>query len=185
MTPRERRTISIGLGVVVVAVTLNLLVRPVFASWQEARTALADHDRRLESLELRLDRRDTKQRQLAQKHGPAVGQPLPSVAVARVKFPETVQAVLNSGGMSVSSMSLQGVRRMREVAGVSLVTLRVDGETSGARLADVLAALRGSELLALVEDVRLEKGGDNGRGEGPSYQMTLVLATPALTEGGS
>lgn len=182
MTQRERRTITIGLGVIVLAALLNFGLGPFFASWQDARETVRTHHDRMSSLQTLLARRDVKQSQLEQKFGGAVGRELLTVSEARVAFPEAVQATLGAGGMSLSTVSLQGVRTLREVSGVSMVSLRIDGSVAGARLPDAFAALRASELLALVEEVRLDKGRDRGRGEGPSYEVTLVLATPALTE---
>ncbi|MEM1026616.1 MAG: hypothetical protein AAGJ38_00870 [Planctomycetota bacterium] len=182
MTQRERRTVTIGLGVIVLAVLLNFGFGPVFASWQDARDMARDHRDRMSSLETMLDRRDVKQSQLELRFGKGVGRDLPTVSEARVAFPEVVQKTLGASGMELSTVSLQGVRAVREVAGVSMVSLRVDGTVAGAQLPDTLAALRGGELLTLVEEVRMDKGRDRGRGDGPSYELTLVLATPVLTE---
>ena len=180
MNAREKRTVLIGGAVIAVAVILNLGLRPVFAAWGEARETMAAHRDRVDTLEQRLDRREVKARQLTQKYGPSVTAPLPTETDAKVSFPEATQKALRSGGMGVSSISLQGARRLRDVPGVSLLTVRVDGSVSGAKLAEAFATLRGSELLALVEDARLEKSG--GGPEGPSYNVTLLLATPVLTK---
>ncbi len=181
MTTREKRTVFIGLGVVVVAVLLNLVLRPGLDAWQAARGTIAQHELQLENLEGQLADRDIKRRQLAQKYGPAVSKPLVTVSEARVAFPEAVQNALKRGGLGVSTVTLQNVRRVREVPGVSLVSLRVEGGTQGKQLADVLASLRASEVLALVEDLRIERG-DGGGPDGAPYTLSFVLSTPALTE---
>ena len=193
MTPSEKRTVLIGLAVVGAAVLLRGGLQPAVAAWREARTAVANHEKQLDTLDTQLDRRDARLRRLRQKYGPAIETKLLPVSEVRVRFPQAVQETLKQGGMSVASVALQGVRRQREVPGVSMVSLRVEGTVGGESLPKVLAALRGCEVLALIEDARIEKGGGKGGGRGrrsrggdggngQSFELSLMLVTPALTE---
>ncbi len=179
MTPREKRTVLLGLGVIAAALLLRGGLGPVYGTWRDARAAVSQHDEQLDTLESRLDRRDQRLRRLRAKYGPAVDAELVPVSEARMRFPDAAQQALQKGGLGVSSVALQGVRRSRELPGVSLVTLRVEGSVKGQQLPHVFAQLRGCTMLALIDDARLEKS-QNGNEQ--QFAVSLVLSTPALTE---
>lgn len=167
-------------GVLIGAAVLGRFVlMPVVDQWQQARAAIVTYDAQLEDLERRVDRRDAAVRRLREKFGPGIEKDLLDVDAARVEFPRVVQETLAGQGFKLDNIRVQRVQRLREAPGVALVTLLVQGECEAGQIPKMLAALRGSEMLMLVDRVDLTMAKP---GEREKWTASLTLATPALQE---
>jgi hypothetical protein len=88
-----------------------------------------------------------------------------------------VQARLEAGGVAPKSLEIQGVRRLREVRGVALVSLRAQIVCEPAQLPKLLATLRQGEFPTLVDsaDIRMERARQRQK-----WEVSITLSTPAL-----
>ena len=172
MNAREKRVVVAGGALVLVAVVWRGGLGEGVAAWGQARERLSAESARLEDLGRRAEQRDAVAGRLRQRLGPAADAPLPGVVVAQASFPAQARGALGDAGLEVGSVSVQGVQRVRELPGVSLVRVRVEGTAGGDAVPAVLAATRSLPRVTRVEELQLAKEDDR-------WSVRMVLSTPA------
>ena len=172
MNAREKRVVLVGAALIVVGAVWRGGAADAVARWGDARAQLAAESARVADLTRRAERRDAVGGRLRQRLGPAATQPLPAVVEAQAGFPAAVRAALGGAGLSIASVSVQGVQRVRELPGVSLMKVLVEGSADGGQLPAVLAGTRSLPRVTRVEELRLVKEND-------AWSVRLVLSTPA------
>lgn len=177
MSERDKRTVKIGGAIVVAALVLKFGVLPAFDGWMAAREKVRGYETRLVGLQTMIDERALSMMMLKQKYGDAVEKSLLSEEETRIVFPQAVQQALRSGGMGVQSIQVPSVRRVRELTGVSMVTVRVEGSCPGNALPRVLSALAACERWAIIDRFEVSMAEPGNRG---SWKVRLTLSTPAL-----
>ena len=177
LSARDRRAITIGVAAIALGLVVRLVVMPVLAHWGELRATTSDYEQVVSTIEQKLKRRDALVNRQRLRFGPGVDRPLESVEAVQISFPQTVQKVLGAGGLGVSNVEPQGSRKLREVPGVMLVSLRVRCAGGPDALPQALAAIQGSEQLIIVDsfDLAMAKPGDRG-----NWSVTMQVSTPAL-----
>jgi len=178
MSPRDRRAVIIGGALVIFAAGWRFAVEPVMTQWRDAREQAEVQRAMVSAIEHRASRLDAMQQRLETKLGPGVAKPIRHVEDARLNFPREVQEMLQKAGMKITRVELQGVRKLREAPGVSMLSIRLEGATNGIATPKVLMQLQTSETLMIVDDLRL------AHGNGHAWTMAMVLSTP-VTEGGT
>lgn len=172
MNQRERRVVFLGGALVIGAVAWRGGLGQAVAEWGDARARLAAESDRVADLEQQAQRRDAIGLRLQQRFGPAATRPLGAVVEVQADFPAAVREALGGAGLKVASVSVQGVQRVREVSGVSLVRVLVEGTAEGHAVPAVLAGTRSLPRVTRLEEVRLTRNGDN-------WSLRMVLSTPA------
>ena len=179
MSPRDRRALMWGGGLVVAAVLYRLVLLPGLQTLSDARAAAAAANERVTAIESRAERLAWLNGRLVERFGPAVGQDLQPVDAVRVAFPPAVQKALKSAGASVQSVELKSARRMPKVDGVSLVGMQVGATCNPSKLPAVLDALRTCKAFpVLIESVDVSMTKAKNRSK---WTLSLSLATPALS----
>ena len=172
MNAREKRVVLAGGLLVVAAVAWAGGAGDAAARWGEARERLAAEADRVAELGERARRRDAVAGRLRQRLGPAAAAPLPTVVEAQADFPTAVREALGGAGLGVASVSVQGVQRVRELPGVSLVRVLVEGSAEGGSVPAVLAGTRSLPRVTRVEEVVLTQ-------EDGGWSTRMTLSTPA------
>ena len=181
LNPRDRRALLWGGGLLAAAALYQLALSPVLATWSEARAEGAANLERLTQIEDKLERRTQLHDRLSQRFGPAVVEPLQSLEDVRVSFPKAVQDALGRAGVQPQQVEVQGVRRMRGVAGVSTLSLRVRANCNDQSIARLFNELRNCGHSVLVESVDLSMAQPGQRNQ---WSLMLTVATPALGQEG-
>ncbi|MCC6682024.1 MAG: hypothetical protein IT445_14075 [Phycisphaeraceae bacterium] len=179
MNDRDRRALRIGLLVVAAALLWRFAAWPAMQHWRDARAAVAAYDQQLTSLEQRLADRDAAASRLRQRYGDAIEKPLLSLDETRVLFPQAVQEALRQSGMNVERLELQNVRRLRQSPQVSMISLRVEGSCEGSALPRVLASLRQSQRLTVVDRYETTMANEGDR---RNWTVRMILSTAAISE---
>lgn len=179
MSPQDRRAVLFGAAVIALGLLAKFAVMPAAAHWSGLRTVAAQGEARLADIQHKLDRRDAILARQRQRFGPGVEQPIESVQEVWVSFPQAVQQALSKAGLKIESVELQGVRKLRKVPGVSLVSLRVRGTCGPDALPKVLASLQSAKQLIIVDrfDISMVKTGARDK-----WSVTLMVSTPAIPE---
>ncbi|CAN0443370.1 unnamed protein product, partial [Ectocarpus fasciculatus] len=125
MSPRDRRALIFGAGIIGVAVLYRLALAPAVAQWGQARADTVSQTQRIVQFEERLEKRNDIRQRLMERFGPGVQAPLLSVDEARVAFPRSVQEAFGRAGASARQVEVQSVRRVRDLSGVELLSIRV------------------------------------------------------------
>lgn len=181
LSARDRRAVMVGLALIGLGLLARFIVVPGLEHWRDVRAVMSDGTARLMIVEQKIKRRDAVVDRQRQRFGQAVGQPLATIEEVRVSFPKTVQQALGQAGLGVSSIELQGVRKLREAPGVSLVSLRVRGMCGAPALPQALEALRSAEQLVIVDRFEIGLVKSDSRDQ---WSVTLVVSTPAIQGGG-
>ena len=177
MSSRDRRALLLGAGVVLAAVLYKVALSPAMTTWSEARQAVANQDALIARIDAQIDRRQAIHARLRDRYGPAIDRPLPTLEDMQVKFPKVVRDAMGRGGAQPGSVDIQGVRRLRDVPGVSLMTLRVNTVCGGNAIPAVLDGLRTAEQIVIVDSIELSMAQPGNRGK---WTMILQLSTPTL-----
>ncbi len=176
MNAREKRVVIVGGVLILVGAVWRGGAADAVARWGDARARLAAESARVADLTRRAERRDAVGGRLRQRLGPAATKELPGEAEAQAGFPAAVREALGGAGLSIASVSVQGVQRVRELPGVSLVRVLVEGSADGGSVPAVLAGTRSLPRVTRVEELRLVKADDG-------WSVRLVLSTPARRGG--
>lgn len=180
LSERDRRAIWIGAGLIGLGLLLRVVVMPVVAHWRELRSSAYEGAARVAAIEQKLNRRDALVDRQRARFGPGVDKPLQPVEQVQISFPQSVQKALGKGGLGVSSVEPQGVRKLREVPGVVLVSLRVRCGGGPDALPQALAAIQGYEQLIIVDSFNLTM---TKPGERNQWSVNMLVSTPALEAG--
>lgn len=177
LTERDKRAVKLGAAVIGLGLIVRLIVMPFTAHWGELRETVSSHEQRITFIEQKLDRRDAVVTRQRPRFGPGIESPLQPVDSVQLSFPQAVQKALGSGGLGVSSVEPQGIRKLRDVAGVVMVSLRVRCGGGPDSLPQALASIQGAEQLIIVDsfDLSMAKPGDRS-----NWSVTMLLSTPAL-----
>lgn len=175
MSPRDRRALILGGLLIGVAVLYRVVLSPVVDVWQEARAAAELQSAMVERFEEQIETREKIRRRLEVRFGPGVHDTLRTVDEARVAFPRSVQEAINRGGATAKQVEVQGVRRLRDVAGVDLLLLRVQVECEAPMIPKIFSELRRADVPVVVESVGLVM---SQPGQRQKWQANLVLSTP-------
>lgn len=179
MSDRDRRALVWGAVLIGVAVLYRVGLSPATDRWGEARASAGAQSAMVEQFEDKLEKRDEVRERLEARFGPGVHAPLRSMDEARVVFPKAVQEAIGRAGASAKQIEVQGSRRVRELPGVEMLSLRVQVECEPPAIPNVFKELAAAELPVVVESVNLSMP---QRGQRQQWQATLVVSTPALAE---
>ena len=180
MSNRDRRALIWGGLLIVAAAVYRFGLSPAVDQWQQVRAESQQQLALLEGLESKLERRAQIMRRLEARFGPGVGQPIPGSEAAAVAFPRTVQEAVSRGGGKATQIEVQGLRRLRDIPGVELLSLRLRIDCPADAIPEVLRQLRAAELPVMIESMNLEMARTGQRDE---WQATVVVATPTLSQG--
>lgn len=178
MSARDRRAVLIGAVLIGLAVLYRVALTPVFDQWGQARADAAAQTAMLDQFEEKLERRTAIRKRLEPRFGPGVNQPLRTVDEARVAFPQSVQQAIQRGGAAARQVEVQGLRRVRDLPGVELLSLRVQVSCEPHAVPTMFKELGQAEVPTVVESVNLTMP---QRGQRQRWEATLVLSTPTLT----
>ncbi len=181
MNDRDKRALRIGGVLVGVAVLYRLVLSPMLAGWAEARAEGAMYTTRIIQFEDKLDRREDLRKRLRERYGSAIDRPLLSIDELRVAFPRSVQDALSRASIEITQVEVQGVRRLRNVSGVSSFALRVRGTCNDRAIPAMLNELRKADQVVVIDSLDLTMSAPGRRDQ---WQLVLTLSTPGLgTEG--
>ncbi|MEM7624205.1 MAG: hypothetical protein AAF333_01110 [Planctomycetota bacterium] len=176
MSPRDRRALILGGLFIAVAVLYRVVLSPVMGQWGEARAAAEARSTMVERFEEQLERRDKIRGRLEPRFGLGVHDALRTVDEARVAFPRSVQEAIGRGGATAKQVEVQGVRRLRDVPGVDLLSLRVQVDCQAPVIPQLFSELCRADVPVIVESVSLVMPQP---GQRQNWQANLVLSTPA------
>lgn len=177
MSPRDRRAMLVGGVLIGVAVAYRLVLSPVVDRWGEARQSIAAQSSLVAQFEEKLEKRDDIRGRLEKRFGPGVNQPLKSIDEAQVAFPRSVQQAIERGGGQATQVEVQGSRRVRDLSGVEMLSLRVQVNCEPDAIPKMFAELAKAEMPVVVESVNLSMP---QRGQRQQWRATLVVSTPTL-----
>ncbi len=180
MTTRDRRAVVVCLVVVAAAAGYRLGLAPAVARWQGARASVGAAEAQIDTVENRLDRLDGVERRLEARYGPGVGRPLSTVEALRVAFPEAVRGAVEAAGAEPRQVEVQGVRKLRDVPGVSSLSLRVRAVAENDAVPELLRQLAAGPYPTVVESLNLTMDEPGGRDK---WEAVLVVSTPGLDAG--
>ncbi len=177
MTPRDRKAIYLGAAVISVGLMVRFVVMPTVSHWRDLRAVVSEGEARVVAFEQKLDRLDALVMRQRVRYGGGVDKLLEPVDRVQISFPQSVQKALGKGGLGVSSVDPQGVRKLREAPGVLWVSLRVVCSGGPEALPKALAEIQSSEQLIIVDSFNLTmlKPGDRSK-----WAVTMMVSTPAL-----
>ncbi len=159
------------------ALLYRLVFSPVLGAWVQSRQAVEVGSVMLERLEEKIERRDAIRARLEQRFGPSVHRPLQTVDEARVAFPASAQEAIQRSGASATQVEVQGVRRVRDLPGVSMLSIRVRVMCEASALPAMLKELNYTDFAVVVESMQLTMANPGQRDQ---WQAVMVLSTPAL-----
>ena len=175
MSPRDRRALVIGGLIIGVAVLYRVLLSPVVGHWQEARDGAAVQAAMVERFEEQLEKREQIRGRLEARFGPGVHDSLGTIDETRVAFPRSVQEAIGRGGANAKQIEEQGVRRLRDLPGVDLFSVRVQVDCEAPAIPKMFRELQRADVPVLIESVNLVMAQP---GQRQNWQATLVLSTP-------
>ena len=179
MSGRDRRALILGVLAIGVVVLYRLALSPAIATWQQERADAAEQVALLEELETKLDRRAQILRRLEPRFGPGVREALRPASETQIAFPRTVQEAIARGGGSATQVEVQGLRRIRSLPGVELLSLRVRLDCPADAIPQVLQQLQQAALPVIIESMSLDMA---QAGQRDQWRATLVVSTPSLAE---
>lgn len=175
---RNRRAIYAGLVVLACLAAGQFVVLPWLDHWSGARARIAAARAELTTLETQVRRVTGQRKRLDDVLGPSVGKPLPNAEEAQVRAIKAAGQTLQMSGMQAISVRPSPLRALREVPGVAVASIQVEGQGMFMQIPQCLAAIRNAEPLLLVEKLSI---GPSQRQ--PGYMaLTLVLGAPAKQE---
>ena len=175
---RNRRAIRMGLIVLICLAIGQFIVLPWLDHWRDARHRITGAREELKELEAQVRRVWAHRKGLDDALGPAATKPLPNAEEAQVRAIKAAGQVLQMSGMQVISVRPSPLRPLREVPGVAVASIQVEGQGMFMQIPQCLAALRDAEPLLLVEKLTI---GPSQRQ--PGYMaMTVILGAPARQE---
>lgn len=174
LTQRDKRAMVLGGAVLLVALLAHYVIVPGIDRWQAARAAAAQYESKLVDLQTRLDRRDSVLQRLEAKYGPAVHRPVDDVETLSTAFPEQMQALLGSAGIGFTSIELQSVQKVRDVPGLAMVSVRVQGTSNPNQMAKFMAAAATAERIVLLDRLQMTR-----KDRPDQWNVSFVLSTPA------
>ena len=180
MNQRDRRAIFAGGLLILVAVIYRFGFSSAFAQWQQVRAESQQQLTLLDGLESKLERRGQILRRLEPRFGPGVGRPIPAAEDAAVAFPRTVQEAVGRGGGKATQLEVQGTRRLRDLPGIDLLSLRLRVDCPAESIPEVLRQLQAADLPVILESINFEMARAQQRDQ---WQATLVVSTPTLSQG--
>lgn len=177
MTSREKQVVFTGAGVIVIGLLIKFAIMPFFDHWSSLRTTVSDYEQHVQHVEQKLNRKDAIVDRQKIRFGPGVGAPLKPVEQVQIEFPQAVQKALAAGGLGVSSVEPQGVRKLRTTPGVVMVSTRVRCAGRPDSLPKALAEIQKADSLIIVDsfDLAMTKPGDR-----KNWSVTMLVSTPAL-----
>lgn len=174
LTPRDRKVIRLGIVVVVTAIALKFAVMPLINKWQSARTDIVAHRAAIAAIDQRVNRLRAMHTLLQPAYGKAMEQPLSDVNTTRLAFHKCVQDLFKSSGIAFDSIQPQETRKLRDVAGVVTVGLRITGTCQLPQLTKCLTEMRRAEHIFIVESVDVTSDAKK-----PGHlAVTMLLSTP-------
>lgn len=179
MSERDRRAVVWGAILIGLAVLYRVGLSPAVERWGEARASAEAQSAMVEQFEDKLEKRDEIRQRLETRFGPGVHAPLRSMDEARVVFPKAVQEAIGRGGASANQVEVQGARRVRQLPGVEMLSLRVQVMCNPNAIPMMLKELAAAEMPVVIESVNLSM---MQRGQRQQWRATLVVSTPALAE---
>ncbi|MEM1109520.1 MAG: hypothetical protein AAGH99_12610 [Planctomycetota bacterium] len=182
MSARDRRAILIGAVLIGLAVLYRVALTPLFDQWGQARADVTAQAAMLDQFEGKLERRSDIRKRLEPRYGPGVHQSLSTADEARVAFPRSVQQAIQQGGAATKQVEVQGLRRLRDLPGVELLSLRVLVTCKPDAIPGIFRELSQAELPTVVESVNLRMP---NRGQRQKWEATLVVSTPTLAGRGN
>ena len=178
MTPRDRRALILGAGVLAAIFGFNFVLMPLLDSWSTAREQADEAGGQLDQIESRLRRVVGQRRRLARIYGPAVNAPLQDAETAQANLFKVAQDVLKAGGFKDPVYQFQPARPVRDVPGVEHVPLQIRGKCGLQQLTRCLAGMRKAPSLVIVDRLTIT----NDLKKPGQLTVTLVLGTLATTE---
>jgi len=179
MSSQDRRAIFWGAAFIGLAVLYRLVLSPVVDQWREGRASAEAQLVMIEQFENKLEKRSEIRTRLAQRFGPGVHDPLRTADEARIAFPRYVQEAIRRGVASAQKIEVQGVRRVRDVPGVALLSLRAEVYCEPESIPRFLKELGAAEVPVIIESIGLSMRQQGQRGK---WRATLLLSTPTLAE---
>ena len=178
LTPRDRRTILLGVIALAAIVVVRFVGMPWLDHWRAARDQREATLVTMRSLNADLQKHDRETSAQARIYGDGIYHPLEDLEHTRLRFLKTLQALSKNGGVGLQ-MTPAGVSRSREVPGVVFVNYKVKGGCNPASLAKLLDQMRNSEQLIIVDDLKMTTPDRKKKGK---LQVEMTLYTPALRE---
>ena len=160
-----------GLAVILVA---RFIVIPWVDDWSETRRQIAARQQELSGLERNVTRVLGQRKRLTKKYGPAVNKPLEDVEAAWISL-FTAARGLTDSGFEATDYLPQSDRPLQDIHGVRFVPLQVRGKCKLPQLAKLLAKIRQSETLVIVDRLTVS----NDAKKPGQLEVTMVLATLA------
>ncbi len=178
MNDRDRRALVIGVVLVAAAGAYRFGLSPALDHWREARSVAAQRQAVVDDLHAKLGRRDALMARLEPRFGPGVHEPLDAAENVQITFPRAVQQAISRGGGKPTQIEVQGLKRIRGVTGVELLSLRVRIDCPSRSIPEILQQLRAAELPVIVESLDMVMANNNRRDE---WRLSMTLSTPSLT----
>jgi hypothetical protein len=169
---------AFGAALLAVLIGTRFVLWPAVSMWRESRTAAMQAQDDFDRLKTSMTRLDHQKRSLSGIFGPAVAGPIESLQLVQVRMAKRIEQSMSQAGVGIANISPQPVERLRELPGMSIVRMRVEGTCRFEQLAQCLAHFAKAEQLILVD--RLSAQGVEGKpGE---LKLSLVLSSLAVEE---
>jgi len=179
LSPRDRRAIVLGAGVLAAVLVVKCAVIPWIDSWTSAREDIGSANAELARLRGRILHVLTQRKHLEELYGRAASKPPEDLKTAKLNLLAAAQDILKSSGFQATGGYMpQPGRPVRSVPGMELVALEVRGKCKLPQLAKCLAAMQKAKTLIFVD--RLTATNDEKKPG--QLEVRLVLAT--LADGG-
>ena len=169
----------LGAAVICLGLGVKLILMPFVSHWRDLRSTVSSYEQQMSQIELKLNRRDAIAGRQLHRFGPGAAARLEPVEQVQRVFPQAVQKTLGAGGLGVSNVEPQGVRKLRDAPGLVLVSLRVRCGGGPDSLPQALAAIQKAERLIIVDSFDLSMPNPDDR---KSWSVNMLLSTPALEE---
>ncbi|MEM1027834.1 MAG: hypothetical protein AAGJ38_07100 [Planctomycetota bacterium] len=180
MSSRDRRALLLGAVLIGLAVLYRVGLSPVMGQWSEARATAASQSAMLAQYEERLEKRADVRKRIEPRYGPGVHRALVTVDEAQVAFPRSVQQAIRRGGAEVKQVEVQGLRRVREMPGIEMLSLRVQVVCEPNSIPRMFRELAGADIPVVIESVNLSMSQRNQRRK---WDAALVVSTPTRSGG--
>jgi hypothetical protein len=180
MNSRDRRAIIGGGAILVSLGVIWFALIPWLDSWGAARRDIALSRQRMAELQRQVQSLAALDRPLAVVYGDAVTKPLPSFQDARTALVKNVLDLYGRAGIQLGSLTPQAPRVLREVPGVTRLTVQAQGMAQSPQLVQLMAAARSSAGLLMLDRIEVTT---SPQGPGP-MTITAEWSTLARQESG-
>ncbi len=175
LSKRDKRAIVLGSAGLVLALAVRLVIIP----WLDADSQSSQADlmaAQLDQYTSQLRRVVSLRARLAKQYGPAAEKPLKDIQEAKLVLFDSAAAILKQGGFQKPEYLPQKPKRLPDIKGVRLVSLRVSGTCRLQQLTSMLQEMANADALLIVDHLTIntipKKQGQ--------LKVTMVLGTLAI-----